>query len=68
MTESLGGPAGERPSLSGPSALGSHLGDVQHTFLCTLETQRGITECGVTSLGGANAVKVFRAEKGRIRS
>lgn len=31
----------------------------------TLETQRGISECGVTALKAANAVKVFRAEEGR---
>ncbi len=31
----------------------------------TLETRGGITECGVTALRAANAVKVFRAEEGR---
>lgn len=31
----------------------------------TLETRGGTTECGVTALRATNAVKVFRAEKGR---
>lgn len=31
----------------------------------TLETREGITQCGVTGLRAANAVRVFRAEEGR---
>lgn len=31
----------------------------------TLETQEGITQCGVTALRAVNAVRVFRAGEGR---
>lgn len=30
-----------------------------------METHGGVTQCGVTASGAANAVKVFRAEEGR---
>lgn len=63
---------GERPS--DPTGVYLRPRRVVHIWLCkfyaarcsdTLETGGGLTQCGVTALRAANAVKVFREEKAR---
>lgn len=74
MTESLQGPAGERPSLAGSASSTSNIhipaSSVSSGFIAagcsdTPGPQMGIAECGVTAFIALNAVKVFTAEEGR---
>lgn len=74
MTESLQGPAGERPSLAGSASSTSNIhiptssagsGFVAARCSDTPGPQMGIAECGVTAFIALDAVKMFTAEEGR---